>query len=95
MNNDEVLELVKKFNSKLNAYDNEPTFYTSSMDTLESFAQIVISEQVETIANLKEDNAKLRELVKNLRPQYGDVGTRDSNIAETQRLFDEALGETK
>ena len=61
MNNDEVLELVKKFNSALNAYDNEPTFYTSSMDTLESFSQIVISEQAKTIVQLQAETTKLRE----------------------------------
>jgi hypothetical protein len=48
-----------------------------------------------TALKLHLDNDRLRELVKNLRPNYGAVGSRDIDVSETQRLFDEALSTTQ
>lgn len=65
-----------------------------SQDAWEGW-QAAQADQAETIALLQLENQKLRELVKNLRPKYGDVGSRDIDVSETQRLFDEVLGERK
>jgi len=37
---------------------------------------------------------ELTDLVKHMRPKFGDIGTRDVDVVETQRMFDEALSTT-
>jgi hypothetical protein len=69
---------------------NYPAGYTEP-PSIDDYIDAATKDLQQKLLASQASEARLRDLVKHLRPKFGAVGARDIDVAKTQAMFDEAI----